>query len=288
MASFRDRMERDLEIRGYSPGTVQRYLSYVRRLFEYHDGRPAGRLTLEDVYRYQHYLTRERKVAWSTFNGHVQAIRFFYRVTLPRPWAIAMVPYQKKARRLPQILTREEVQALIDATPNLKHRALLMTLYATGVRVSEACNLEVGDIDSARMVIQVRQGKGRQDRYVMLSARLLDALRAYWRKVRPHQTLFPGRDPSIPLSTNAVRSICRGAARRAGIGKRVTPHTLRHSFASHLLQAGTDLRTIQMLLGHRSLRTTAIYTHVAGDYLQTTPSPLDLLPAYRTPPTPHT
>lgn len=285
MGKFRDRMERDLEIRGYAPGTIHQYVCCMRQLVRYHR-RPPDELTLEDIYDYQQHLTRDRKVAWSTFNGHVQAIRFFYRVTLPQAWDIKMVPYHKKARRLPHVLTVEEVHALFAATPNLKHRTILMTMYAAGLRVSEACNLQVEDIDSGRMVIRVRQGKGRRDRYVMLSARLLDALRAYWREMRPRRVLFPGKDPSIPISDRTVRSACQRAGQLAGIRKRVNPHTLRHTFASHLLQAGTDLRAIQMLLGHGSLQTTSIYTHVAGDYLQTTRSPLDLLPAFRTPPTP--
>lgn len=280
MGKFWDRMERDLQIRNYSPGTVRQYLYGMRDLVRYHR-RPPDELTLEDIYRYQHYLTRERRVAWSTFNGRVQAVRFFYRVTLPRPWDITLIPYQKKERRLPQVLSPGQVDALLAVVANLKHRAILMTIYSGGLRVSEACNLLIEDIDSAQMVIHVR-GKGRRDRYVMLSARLLDALRDYWRHKRPRRILFPGRHPTVPISRNAVRYVCARAAQRAGIRKHVTPHTLRHSFATHLLQAGVDLRHIQLLLGHRRLETTAIYTHVAGDYLHNTPSPLDLLPSYPT------
>lgn len=287
MERLRDRMERDLRIRGYAPGTIQLYLGCMLAFARYHNHRPVGKLSLQDIYGYQHHLTRDRKVAWSTFNVHVAALRFFYRFTLTRDWRIDQIPYQKKARRLPQVLAPEEVEALFAAATHPKYRTLFMTMYAAGLRPSEARHLKVEHIESWHMAIRVEQGKGRKDRYLMLSPRLLEALRDYWRHERPRPFLFPGQDPSMPISSSAVEKMLQRAARAAGIRKHVTPHTLRHCFATHLVHAGVDIRTVQTLLGHRSLRSTEIYTHIAGDYLQTTPSPLDLLSTDTIQPPPH-
>jgi len=278
MGQFHDRMDADMEIRGLALNTRKAYLLAMRK-FVRHFMRPPDRLTLEDIRQYQLYLTRERKVSWSVFNIAVAAIKFFYRVTLRKDWKIDEVPYQRKPRVLPEIPSAEKVRALFDSTRNLKHRALLMTLYAAGLRASEAVHLQVSDIDSQRMVIRIEQAKGRKDRYVMLSPKLLEVLREYWRAKRPGTWLFPSSQTSDrPLSPDAVGSIVEKAQKAAGVPGRIYPHLLRHAFATHLLEHGANLRVIQKLLGHRSLRSTEIYTHVAKNYLEKTPSPLDLLP----------
>jgi site-specific recombinase XerD len=278
MGKFRDLMDRDLQIRGYSPATRSVYLRCVRHFVRF-CRRPADQTTLEDLHRYQLHLTQDRKVGWSTFNQAVCALRFFFRTTLRKPWDVAMIPYRKTGRRLPEVFSQEEVLALLAATANPKHRAILTTIYAGGLRTSEALHLRVTDIDSSRMAIRIEQGKGRKDRYVMLSKDLLVLLRAYWLLDRPNSWLFPGRRHDVPLSRRAVWQAFHAAKQAAGITKRVTVHSLRHSFATHLLENGANLRVIQMLLGHRSLRTTEIYTHLATTFFQDTPSPLDRLKA---------
>lgn len=284
MGQFRDRMDADMEIRGLAPSTRKSYLRAIRKFVQYFM-RPPDTLSLEDIRRYQLHLTRERKVSWSVFNVAVAALKFFYRVSLKKDWNIEEVPYQRKPRILPEILSAEKVAALFDSTRNLKHRALLMTVYAGGLRAGEATHLKVTDIDSHRMVIRIEQGKGRKDRYVMLSPKLLELLRLYWSAYRPTSWLFPSeRDSAKPLSRDALGSMVEQARKAAGIPGRVYPHLLRHSFATHLLEQGTNLRVIQKLLGHRSLRSTEIYTHVAKNYLQETSSPLEVLPDLKSPP----
>ena len=278
MGTFRDRMEQDLQIRGFSPNTQAVYLARVREFVRYCQ-RPPDQLTLDDIHRYQLHLTRERRVSWAVFNQAVAALRFFYGVTLQKGWDITRIPYQKTGRKLPVVLSQAEVRALFQPVRNLKHRALLMTVYAAGLRVGEVVKLRVTDIDSQRMVLRVEQGKGRKDRYVMLSATLLGALREYWKLARPQAWLFPGQHPTTHLCRASAQRIFYKARDAAGIAKRVSIHALRHSFATHLLERGTNLRVIQLLLGHRSLRSTEVYTHVAGSYLRETASPLDLLPA---------
>jgi site-specific recombinase XerD len=279
MGKFHDLMDRELRIHGMAEGTRQSYLRSMRCLVR-HCMRPPDQIGAEEVKQYQLHLTKERRVAWGTFNQQVCAIRFFYRNVLPVKWDVEMIPYQRTGRRLPVVLSGEEVLALLDATDNLKHRAILMTLYAAGLRVGEATRLRVEDVDSKRMMIRVVEGKGRKDRYVMLSAKLLQVLRRYWAEQRPAGPwLFPGHDASRPLTIDSVQSIVERARQKAGIVKRVHPHTLRHSFATHLLERGVNVRVIQRLLGHGSLRSTEIYTHVAETYVRDTKSPLDeLLP----------
>jgi len=278
MGKFQDLMDRELRIRGLAESTRQSYLEKMR-CFVRHFMRPPDELTVEDVKQYQLFLTKERRVSWSTFNVHVCAIRFFYRHVLPVTWEVEHIPYQKTGRRLPVVLSSEEVVALLDAATNLKHRAILMALYSGGLRASEAMHLRLEDIDSKRMMIRVAQGKGRKDRYVMLSEKLLATLRQYWSECRPDPWLFPGQDPSRPLTRESIAKLFARARHKAGIGKHVYPHTLRHSFATHLLERGVNIRVIQRLLGHRSLRSTEIYTHVAESYVRDTKSPLDdLLP----------
>ncbi len=279
MGKFFDLMDREIRIRGLSESTRKSYLGNMRR-FVRHFMLAPDELTIEHVKQYQLYLAKERRVAWSTFNLNVSAIRFFYRHVIDVEWSVDQLPYQRTGRRLPVVLSRDEVAALLDAPTCLKHRAILMTLYSAGLRSGEAVRLRVSDIDSARMMIRVEQGKGRKDRYVMLSAKLLTVLRRYWLEKRPTTWLFPGRDMSRPLTRASVEKFFARARSRAGIEKRITPHSLRHSFATHLLERGVNIRVIQRLLGHRSLRSTEIYTHVSETYVRDTESPLDdLLPA---------
>lgn len=277
MGRFQDRMVEDIEIRGLSPETKRAYVHCVRR-FVGHFMQPPDRLNAEHIRQYQLYLTRERKVAASTFNQIMAALRFFYRVTLRRPWAHDRIAYQKEPVRLPQVLSREKVAALLSSVRNLKHRALLSTCYAAGLRATEAVRLKVGDIDSRRMTIRVNQGKGGKDRIVMLSPRLLAILREYWGSYKPQTWLFPGRTSDQPLNRCTLNRLADQAQEAAGLTQRLHPHVLRHSFASHLLEMGVNICVIQRLLGHRSLKSTAIYVHVAADYLKKTPSPLDPLP----------
>lgn len=277
MGQFQDRMDADLQIRGLSPHTRRVYLACMRR-FLMDVRRPADQVTLEDIRQYQIRLVRESKISSSKFNQIVSAVRFFYRVTLRKDWNIDHIPYQKTERRLPQIPSTEKIAALLGSLTNLKHRAILMTLYSGGLRVSEAVHLKVSDIDSQRMVLRIEQGKGRKDRYVMLSPRLLKALREYWNAYHPRTWLFPGRPSDKPMAQRSLCRIVKKAQQAADLPGRFYPHLLRHSFATHLLENGTHICVIQKLLGHRSLKSTQIYAQVAQNFLQETPSPLDSLP----------
>jgi site-specific recombinase XerD len=269
-------MLEDMQLRRLSPHTQRAYLRAVAQLAR-HYRQPPDQLSPEQVRAFLVHLAGPGRASPSLFNQVRCALHFFFRVTLGRDWALDRIVCQKLGKKLPIILSRDEVRRLFAAAGSLKAKALLMTLYGAGLRVSEVVALLITDIDSKRMVIRVRQGKGRKDRYVMLSATLLEVLRAYWRAHRPAGLLFPGAQADKPLACPTVYRACRGAARRAGLGKNVSPHTLRHTFATHLLEAGTDLRTIQALLGHRSLRTTALYTYVSPERVAATTSPLDLL-----------
>ncbi len=277
MGKFRDLMERELQIRGFSPNTNRVYLSAVRDFVEHHN-RPPGQISLDEIHQYQLHLIQRRQVAISTYNVHVSGLRFFYNVVLKKDWLIRDIPYRKTGRRLPVVLSPQEVSRLLDAIDNLKHRALLTSMYATGLRVGEATQLVVSDIDSRRMTIRVRQGKGRKDRYVMLSPRLLDLLRQYWKVYHPKTWLFPSGRSGGPYDRATVSRILGKAKKQVGLSKAITTHTLRHSFATHLLENGANIRVIQRLLGHRSLRSSEVYLHVAKTYLEDTPSPLDALP----------
>jgi site-specific recombinase XerD len=232
----------------------------------------------EDVRRYLLHLA-EKPVSWCMFNQSVCALRLFYSKVLKRPWVVERVAFQRQHRRLPEILSPEEVAAILAATSSLRDRMLLECAYGCGLRLKEVRQLKVKDIDSERMVLRVDQGKGRKDRYVMLPKVLLEGLRAYWQEARPREWLFPGVKPDQPVSERKVEETFSRAAKQAGVRKRVSLHSLRHSFATHLLEAGTNVRAIQVLLGHRSLNTTQIYTHLAATYLNETQSPLDRLPA---------
>jgi len=276
MTPLRQRMIEDLLLRNLSTNTQQAYVRAVSQLAAYYHRSP-DRLTREQVRAYLVHLVRDRHVSPSYFNQVRCGIQFFYRVTLGKEWILAGIACAKTEKKLPVILSRAEVVQFFGAIRHPKYRALFMTIYAAGLRVSEAVALQTSDIDSRRMVIRVRQGKGKKDRYVMLSPKLLLELRAYWKVARPPECLFPERDGKGPLARQRVYASCQRTARRAGLTKNVTPHTLRHTFATHLLEAGTDIRTIQTLLGHRSLRTTALYTYVSLQKVVATLSPFDLL-----------
>lgn len=276
MTPLRQRMADDLLLRNYSDRTIKAYLRCVSN-FARHFGKSPDELGPADTRQYQLYLVKQKQCSWAVFNQTVCALRFFYNTTLGCKEMIEEIPYPRFEKRLPVVLSQTEVDALLRAVKNLKHRALLTTIYATGLRVSEATNLLITDIDSSRMIIQVRQGKGRKDRFVMLSPNLLTLLREYWKAYHPRHWLFPGQSRMRPINNATAYRICQQAAAAAKLSKSISPHTLRHSFATHLLEAGTDLRTIQLLLGHRNLKTTAVYLHVSTLALRSTTSPLDLL-----------
>lgn len=276
MSELREQMLADLQIRNYAERTQEIYVQRVAEMAR-HFERSPDRLTSEDVRGYLRFLKTERGVSRSAFAQVAGALRFLYGVTLDRPEMIPHIPYPRLKRRHPVVLGADEVVRLVRAMGNLKHRTVAIVLYGAGLRVTEALALQLRDVDSTRMVLTVRHGKGDQDRQVPLSSVLLEALRVYWRVYRPPSWLFPSRTVDQPLGPSTIQRAVKAARSRAGIAKPVTPHTLRHSYATHLMEAGTDLRVIQTLLGHRSLRTTAIYTHVATERVRTTRSPLDAL-----------
>jgi integrase/recombinase XerD len=278
MTPLRRRMIEDMRLRNLAERTIDTYVDRVAA-FARHFGTSPEHLGSDHIRAYLLHLV-DQKASWATFNQTRSALRFLYGTTLKRRWVDDGVVCVKTPRKLPVVLSLDEVAQFLAAIGNIKHRAILMTAYAAGLRLSEVAGLRVEDIDSRRMVLRVRQGKGRKDREVMLSPRLLDLLRRYWQVVRPHDYLFPGRDPDRPISHSAVQRICQAALRASGLKKRISPHSLRHSFATHLLEAGADLRTIQVLLGHSELRTTARYTHISSARLHGTSSPLDRLPPF--------
>jgi len=279
---LRKTMLEELERRNYSQSTVRTYLMTIEDFARYFH-QPPDTLGPEHVRQYQAYLFRERKLAANSVNQRVGALRFFFIKTLKKTWSVDETPYPKRVIRLPRIFSPEEVAQLIDAATTLFYRTILMTLYATGVRRAELARLKISDIDSRRMILHVQGGKGRKDRDIMLSPKLLEALREHWRSLprKPKVWLFPGNrwhTADYPITTKVAWLACREAAMRAGLGHDIHPHTLRHCFATHLLEAGADLRTIQILLGHRDLEETTIYLHLSNRHLSATASPLDSLP----------
>jgi integrase/recombinase XerD len=276
---LRRRMLEELQRRNYSPSTARGYILAVKQFAEYF-GKSPGKMGAEEIRRFQLYLLKEKKLAPGTVEIRMSALRFLYRKTLKRrDLAYDDLIFPKTPRKLPVVLSPEEVTRLIDAAPNLRYRTLLMLLYSTSIRRTEASLLKVSDIDSERRVIHIRQGKGSRDRDVPLSPKLLEALREYWRWKKPKVYLFPStpghRGLEGPISDKVVWNACKIAASKAGIKKRIGPHTLRHPFATHLLEAGADLRTIQLLLGHQELKHTTIYLHLSQRHLHAAVNPLD-------------
>ncbi len=278
MASLlRTRLIEDLRIRNYASSTIDIYVRCMA-LFAKHFCRSPEELGAKEVREYQLHLREEKKASWTFFNQTVSALRFLYGKTLKQDWSVEQIPYPRQEKRLPDVLSFEEVSRLFSCVRTLMSCTILQTMYGAGLRLMEAVSLKKSDIDSERMAIRVRQGKGRRDRYVTLSATLLETLREYYRASRPKgEWLFPNRKGTGAINHNTVQKACSLAARKAGLRKRVTTHTMRHSFATSLLEAGVDLRTIQILLGHGSLNTTAIYLHVAVGAKQSGHKMVDLL-----------
>jgi integrase/recombinase XerD len=278
MTTLRQRMTEDMQVRNLSPHTQTSYVQQVS-LFARHFHKSPEALGPEEIRTYQVYLTNEKKLAPGSILIAVAALRFLYKVSLKKEWPFdEVIPAPKKPQKLPVVLSPEEVLHFLESVHNTKHRAILTTCYAAGLRISEAVRLRPNDVDSQRMVVRVEQGKGQKDRYVMLSPKLLETLRSYWRAMRPKEWLFQGDVPGQPITRSAVELACQKARRISGISKPVSPHSMRHAFAVHLLESGTDVRTIQLLLGHRSLATTARYLRIATSKVCSTSSPLDLLP----------
>lgn len=272
---LRLRMIEDLAIRNLSPATQRSYVHQVAKFSQFF-GRSPDRLGYEEVRAYQAYLV-DRKVSWGALNQTVCALRFFYGVTLGRTDLPERIAYARTPRKLPVVLSADEVVGFLQAVKGTRNRVALMTTYAAGLRASEAARLKVIDIDSARMVIRIEQGKAGKDRYAMLSPQLLGILRTYWRLTKPGRWLFPRRDGGGPMHSQTLGIACRAACEFLGLEKRVTVHTLRHSFATHLLEAGTDIRIIQVLLGHSSLASTTLYAQVSTAVIGRTVSPFDQL-----------
>lgn len=275
MTPLRRRLLDDMTVRNLSPATQQSYVYAVAKFSRFF-GLPPDRLGVEEVRAYQIHLAGQG-MSWSHINQVSCALRFFFGVTLGRKDTAVRIVRAKEPKKLPTVLSADEIARFLQAVPGLRNRAALTTAYSAGLRVSEVVTLRIGDIDSSRMVIRVEHGKGGKDRYVMLSPQLLAILRTYWRLAKPAHWLFPGRAGDQPVSVGTLQAACRVATREAGLEKSVTVHILRHSFATHLLEAGTDIRIIQVLLGHARLTTTAIYTRVATHLIASTTSPLDHL-----------
>lgn len=276
MTPLRQRMIEDMQLRNLAPVTQRNYIAHVAAFAKFFRKSPEV-LDQEAVREYLLYLLNERKLSPEGVNQQVSALKFLYLTTLETPWNDVDFPRVKRPHKLPVVLSHEEMVQFFDHVPSLRYRAALMICYGAGLRVSETVAVKISDIDSKRMLIRVEQGKGRKDRYAMLSPRLLQVLRVYWRAARPKQYLFPSWRPGRHLNAAALQQACRDAWLRSGLRKRVTVHTLRHSFATHLLENGTDVRVIQVLLGHSQIDTTARYTAVTPQLIGATISPLDRL-----------
>jgi site-specific recombinase XerD len=277
MGKLHDQMKEDLLLKAYSPHTMRNYLRCARH-FAKHYMRSPEVMGEQEIRGFLLHLVRDRKVSPATLDMYVNALKFLYNVTLKRPEAVQGLAHPKRPKTLPVILSPEEVLRIFGAIRSVKHKAIMATAYAAGLRISEVCGLRLADIDSQRRRIHVRAGKGKKDRYVMLGESLLDLLRQYYRKARPQgEYLFPGYKPHRPICTTAVRQVLRKVIQETGLAKKVTMHTLRHCFATHLLERGTDIRILQVLLGHSSIRTTLRYTHITDPLVQKLVSPLDLI-----------
>jgi site-specific recombinase XerD len=276
MSELRTKMKMDLELRGYSPATVKYYIAHVSRFAKYFNKSPEllGETEIRD---YLHYCITQKHLSEGTVNTIYSALKFFYVKTLERDWKVDKIARIKEGRKLPVVLSQSEVKAILDTVKNLKHKAILTTIYATGLRVSEAANLKVADIDSENMQIFINQGKGKKDRYSLLSNTNLDILREYWKSYQPKNYLFEGADRKNPITVRTIQKIFEHAKEKAGVKKAASVHTLRHSFATHLLEAGTDICYIQRLMGHTDINTTTIYLHLRRVDLLNIKSPLDAL-----------
>ena len=275
MTPLRQRFIEDMQLRGLAPTTQRSYIHYVAGYAKFYNTSPE-KLDLEAIRQYELYMLHERRLSPQSINTFVSSVQFLYTVTLEMPWGKECFPRLRTGSTLPIVLSREEVEKFFKHIPSLKYRAALMSCYGAGLRISEAVAIKVSDIDSQRGLIRVEQGKGRKDRYVMLSERLVKVLRCYWRAARPAgDWMFPSWRKEKHLSVNALSQACRDAAKACGMTKRITAHTLRHCFATHLLEDGTDTRVIQALLGHSRIETTARYVRVASHLIAGTPSPLD-------------
>ena len=277
MGKLRDRMEMDMKLRRLSPRTISCYLACMKKV-AVHFGKSPADLRDEEIRSYLHHLIEERKASQAVISQSYSALKFLFEKTLQKEWDVLKIPRSRQKKKLPEVLSKQEVELIFSATRNLKHRAILMTIYSAGLRVSEVSRLKVSDIDSGRMMIRVNDGKGMKDRYTLLGERNLEILRLYYRKYRPSEWLFPGKILSEPVSISSVQRIFKASVQEAGVRKKVSVHTLRHCFATHLLESGTDLYYIQRLLGHKSARTTSVYLHVTGRDLAKVKSPIDLLP----------
>jgi len=282
MGKFHDMMKMDMELKSLSPRTIETYLSWMMK-YTIHYGKSPDELGEEDIRNYLYFLLKEKNASQASLNQAYSALKFFYETTLQKKWNGSKIPRSKAPKRLPVVLAKEEVQSIFLNTDNLKHRAGLMTIYSGGLRASEATNLKIADIDSKRMMIKVR-GKGNKDRYTLLGEKTLDILRLYCKAYRPTEWLFPSWDFTQPISMSTFQKVFRRSLLKTGIKKKASLHTLRHSFATHLLEAGADLYFIQRLLGHTNASTTAIYLHIAPKNITGIKSPIDLLEIPEHPP----
>ena len=275
MGELKERMKKDMELRNFSERTIKSYLGWMKN-YTLHYGKSPEKLGHDDIRSYLYYLLKGKNAAQSTMNQAYSALNFFYVKTLGRPWNGDKIPRSKVPKKLPSVLSKEEVQLIFSATKNLKHRAILMTIYSGGLRLSEATHLKVTDLDSQRMMIKVR-GKGNKERYTLLGEKALEILRSYWTVYHPTDYLFPSKKPDQPQDASTLQKAFKNSLQLSGINKKASVHTLRHSFATHLLEAGTDLFYIQRLMGHTTAKTTSIYLHVTRKDLTKVRSPIDLL-----------
>ena len=277
------RMAEDMLVRNFSPRTIDAYTYHVDK-FQKHFNKPIEELGQEEIHQYQLHLVQVKRASWSSFNQAVCGLRLLYEVTLRKPWTVKHIPFGKRPKKLPTVLADEEVQRLLQCVTFPKHRMVLRVCYAAGLRLSEALHIKLGDIDGARGMLHIRSGKGRKDRFVPISPRLLKELREYWKIARPAKYLFSGKTDDVPLSSATVQKTCKMAAAQAHIHKpQVSPHSLRHSYATAMLEAGVDILTISRLLGHSCFVTTMIYLHCRRPHLERAPSPLDWLPIRQCP-----
>ncbi|MFC1825670.1 tyrosine-type recombinase/integrase [Thermodesulfobacteriota bacterium] len=275
MGVLRDRMKMDMELKNFSLRTIESYLGWMKA-FTTHYGRSPEKLGDDDIRNYLYYLLKDKKAAQASINQAYSALKFFYVKTLARSWNEEKIPRSKVPKKLPAVLSREEVRSIFSSTENLKHRTILMTIYSGGLRLNEATHLKPLDIDSMRMTIKVR-GKGNKERYTLLGEKALEILRTYWKLYQPSEWLFPSRIAGEPISHSAVQRAFKSSLHKSGVKKQASVHTLRHSFATHLLESGTDLFYIQRLMGHTTSQTTAVYLHVTRKDLTKVKSPIDLL-----------